>query len=151
MIAELAAFNAGFQVIKTFVANGRDLSDAAGAIGKMVGAKEDLKRRQNKQKKSVMSFLGGKRESDFEEFMALEKIIELEKEMVSMMRLYGRPGLYDDWVKFQAEARKKRRDEETAAKKKRSKQIEFLAWILGLIIIAAGLVGLMLWVVWLKG
>lgn len=151
MIAELAAFNAGFQVIKTFVANGRDLSDAAGAIGKMVGAKEDLKRRQNKQKKSVMSFLGGKRESDFEEFMALEKIIELEKEMVSMMRLYGRPGLYDDWVRFQAEARKKRRDEETAAKKKRSKQIEFLAWILGLIIIAAGLVGLMLWVVWLKG
>tara|TARA_R110001592_G_scaffold67799_3_gene207742 strand:- start:7 stop:462 length:456 start_codon:yes stop_codon:yes gene_type:complete len=151
VIAELAAFNAGFQVIKTFVANGRDLSDAAGAIGKMVGAKEDLKRRQNKQKKSVMSFLGGKRESDFEEFMALEKIIELEKEMVSMMRLYGRPGLYDDWVKFQAEARKKRRDEETAAKKKRSKQIEFLAWILGLIIIAAGLVGLMLWVVWLKG
>lgn len=151
MIAELAAFNAGFQVIKTFVANGRDLSDAAGAIGKMVGAKEDLKRRQNKQKKSVMSFLGGKRESDFEEFMALEKIIELEKEMVSMMRLYGRPGLYDDWVRFQAEARKKRRDEEIAAKKKRSKQIEFLAWILGLIIIAAGLVGLMLWVVWLKG
>ena len=151
MIAELAAFNAGFQVIKTFVANGRDLSDAAGALGKMVGAKEDLKRRQNKQKKSVMSFLGGKRESDFEEFMALEKIIELEKEMVSMMRLYGRPGLYDDWVRFQAEARKKRRDEETAAKKKRSKQIEFLAWILGLIIIAAGLVGLMLWVVWLKG
>ena len=151
MIAELAAFNAGFQVIKTFVANGRDLSDAAGAIGKMVGAKEDLKRRQNKQKKSVMSFLGGKRESDFEEFMALEKIIELEKEMVSMMRLYGRPGLYDDWERFQAEARKKRRDEETAAKKKRSKQIEFLAWILGLIIIAAGLVGLMLWVVWLKG
>jgi|TARA_R110000744_G_scaffold224866_1_gene343355 hypothetical protein len=151
VIAELAAFNAGFQVIKTFVANGRDLSDAAGAIGKMVGAKEDLKRRQNKQKKSVMSFLGGKRESDFEEFMALEKIIELEKEMVSMMRLYGRPGLYDDWVRFQAEARKKRRDEETAAKKKRSKQIEFLAWILGLIIIAAGLVGLMLWVVWLKG
>ena len=151
MIAELAAFNAGFQVIKTFVANGRDLSDAADAIGKMVRAKEDLKRRQNKQKKSVMSFLGGKRESDFEEFMALEKIIELEKEMVSMMRLYGRPGLYDDWVRFQAEARKKRRDEETAAKKKRSKQIEFLAWILGLIIIAAGLVGLMLWVVWLKG
>ena len=151
MIAELAAFNAGFQVIKTFVANGRDLSDAAGAIGKMVGAKEDLKRRQNKQKKSVMSFLGGKRESDFEEFMALEKIIELEKEMVSMMRLYGRPGLYDDWVRFQAEARKKRRDEEIAAKNKRSKQIEFLAWILGLIIIAAGLVGLMLWVVWLKG
>ena len=38
MIAELAAFNAGFAVVKQFVANGRDLSDAMGAIGQMVGA-----------------------------------------------------------------------------------------------------------------
>ena len=38
MIAELADFNAGFAVVKQFVANGRDLSDAMGAIGQMVGA-----------------------------------------------------------------------------------------------------------------
>ena len=74
MLAELAAFNAGFAVVKQVIANGRDLSDAASAIGKMVGAKEDIKRRHNKQKSSVMSFLGGKKENDFEEFMALEKI-----------------------------------------------------------------------------
>jgi hypothetical protein len=42
LIAELAAFNAGFAVVKQFVANGRDLSDAMGAIGQMVGAKEEL-------------------------------------------------------------------------------------------------------------
>ena len=81
MIAELAAFNAGFSVVKQFIANGRDLSDATGAIGQMVGAKEDLKRRGEKRKKSVLSVLGGKTENDFEEFMALEKIRETEKEL----------------------------------------------------------------------
>ena len=53
MLAELAAFNAGFAVIKQFVANGRDLSGAMGAIGKMVGAKEDLIKRPEKQKESI--------------------------------------------------------------------------------------------------
>lgn len=151
MIAELAAFNAGFQVVKTFVANGRDLSDAMGAIGKMVGAKEDLKRRHEKKKRSVLSVLGGKTESDFEEFMALEKITELEKEMMSMMRLYGRPGLYDDWLKFQGEARKKRREEELAARRRKAKNFEYISWTIAFVIMISGLVGIMLWAKWLKG
>lgn len=151
MIAELAAFNAGFQVLKTFVANGRDLSDAMGAIGKMVGAKEDLKRRHEKKKKSVLSVLGRKTETDFEEFMALEKINELEKEMISMMRLYGRPGLYDDWIKFQAEARKKRREEEIAERKRKAKNMEYIGYAIGAFILIVGLIALMWWVTWLKG
>jgi hypothetical protein len=151
LIAELAAFNAGFQVVKTFVANGRDLSDAMGAIGKMVGAKEDLKRRHEKKKRSVLSVLGGKTESDFEEFMALEKITELEKEMMSMMRLYGRPGLYDDWLKFQGEARKKRREEELAARRRKAKNFEYISWTIAFVIMISGLVGIMLWAKWLKG
>ena len=83
MLAELAAFNAGFAVVKQVVANGRDLSDAMGAIGKMVGAKEDLKRRGDKKKNSLFSALGGKTEDDFEEFMALEKIKTIENELIS--------------------------------------------------------------------
>ena len=79
MLAELAAFNAGFAVVKQCIANGRELTDAMNAIGQMVGAKEDLKRRGEKKKKSVLSMLGGKTENDFEEFMALEKIRETEK------------------------------------------------------------------------
>ena len=50
-------------------------------------------------------------------------INEIEKELTSMMRLYGRPGLYDDWVRFQAEARKKRREEETARKLQKAKNM----------------------------
>jgi len=122
-----------------------------GAIGKMVGAKEDLKRRHEKKKRSVLSVLGGKTESDFEEFMALEKITELEKEMMSMMRLYGRPGLYDDWLKFQGEARKKRREEELAARRKKAKNFEYISWTIAFVIMISGLVGIMLWAKWLKG
>ena len=38
MLAELAAFNAGFSVVKQVIANGRDLVDAYSSIEKMVGA-----------------------------------------------------------------------------------------------------------------
>jgi hypothetical protein len=49
MIAELAAFNAAFGVVKEFVANGRDLSDCFGFIGQMTTAKEDLKLKRQKR------------------------------------------------------------------------------------------------------
>jgi len=151
LLAELAAFNAGFNVLKQFVANGRDLSDAMGAIGQMVGAKEDLKRRGEKKKKSVLSLLGGKTENDFEEFMALEKIKQIEKELTSMMRLYGRPGLYDDWVRFQAEARKKRREEEEDRRRQQAKNMEYFAYFIGASVFVGGFILLMVWVKWLSG
>ena len=66
MLAELAAANAAFAVIKQCVSNGREIADAASSIGKFVGAKEDLQKKVNKK--------GGG--SDLEEFLALEKIRE---------------------------------------------------------------------------
>lgn len=150
MLAELAAFNAGFAVVKQFVANGRDLSDAMGAIGKMVSAKEDLKARGEKKKKSVLSLLGGKTENDFEEFMALEKIKQVEAELATMMKLYGRAGLYDDWIRFQAEARKQRRQAAIDAKKKRDKMWEYAGYVLAAAIFVLGIVGMVVWVKFLK-
>jgi hypothetical protein len=150
LLAELAAFNAGFAVVKQFVANGRDLSDAMGAIGQMVGAKEDLKNRGEKKKKSVLSVLGGKTENDFEEFMALEKIKQIEKELTSMMKLYGRPGLHDDWVRFQAEARKQRRQQALEEKKRKEKLVEYAAWVFASVVLVGGFIGLVLWVKYLR-
>jgi molecular chaperone GrpE (heat shock protein) len=149
LIAELAAFNAGFAVVKQCIANGRELGDAMNAIGQMVGAKEDLKRRGEKKKKNFLSVLGGKTENDFEEFMALEKINETEKELTSLMKLYGRPGLHDDWVRFQAEARKKRREEETERKRQKAKNMEYFAIFLAAAMVVGGFVLLMIWVKWL--
>jgi hypothetical protein len=150
MLAELAAFNAGFAIVKQFVANGRDLSDAAGAIGKMIGAKEELQRRGERKKKSFMSVIGGKAEDDFEEFMALEKIRNAEKELETMMKLYGRAGLWDDWVRHQAMARKKRREEAIAERKRKDKMWEYAAYIIAGVVLVAGLVGLVLWVKFLR-
>ena len=101
MIAELAAFNAAFNVVKGFIANGKDLHDCFGQIGQMVNAKEDLKSRQQKNKKSLFA-------SDAEEFMALEQIKKAEAELQDFMVYYGRAGLWDDFMIFQAKARKAR-------------------------------------------
>ena len=45
MLAELAAANASFSIIKQAVQNGRELADAGSAITKYVGAKEELARK----------------------------------------------------------------------------------------------------------
>jgi len=121
-----------------------------GAIGKMVSAKEDLKARGEKKKKSVLSLLGGKTENDFEEFMALEKIKQVEAELTTMMKLYGRAGLYDDWIRFQAEARKQRRQAAIDAKKKRDKMWEYAGYVLAAAIFVLGIVGMVVWVKFLK-
>jgi hypothetical protein len=76
MIAELAAFNAAFGVVKEFVANGRDLSDCFGFIGQMTTAKEDLKLKADKR-----GFT-----SDAEEFAALEHIKQAEQELRELMQ-----------------------------------------------------------------
>jgi hypothetical protein len=99
MIAELAAFNAAFGVVKEFVANGKDLSDCFGFIDQMTTAKEDLKLRQAKKNGFT---------SDAEEFAALEQIKQAEDQLRELMQYYGRAGLWEDFVKFQAEARKAR-------------------------------------------
>lgn len=111
MLAELAAANAAFAVIKTAVQNGKDIAAAGSAIASFVGAKEDLQRKANKK--------GGG--SDLEEFMGLEQIREQEEQLKQIMIYAGRPGLWADWQKFQAKARVARREQEEATIRKRKK------------------------------
>lgn len=114
MLAELAAANAAFAVIKQAVSNGKEIAAAGNAIAEFVGAKEKLQ--QKAQKKG-----GG---SDLEEFMALEKIREQEEQLKQIMIYAGRPGLWADWQRFQAKARVARREAEEAAIKRRKKMID---------------------------
>ena len=114
MLAELAAANAAFAVIKQAVSNGKEIAAAGNAIAEFVGAKEKLQ--QKAQKKG-----GG---SDLEEFMALEKIKEQEEQLKQIMIYAGRPGLWHDWQRFQAKARVARREAEIAAAEKRRKIVE---------------------------
>jgi hypothetical protein len=131
MLAELAAANAAFSVIKTAVQNGKEIAAAGNAIAQFVGAKEDLQRKANKKGNG----------SDLEEFMALEQIREREDELKQMMIILGRPGLWSDWQKFQAKARIARREQEEAAIRKRKKIIDITIiatfFVLGLTIFGA--------------
>jgi len=131
MLAELAAANAAFAVIKTAVQNGKDIAAAGSAIANFVGAKEDLQRKASKK--------GGG--SDLEEFMALEQIREQEEQLKQIMIYAGRPGLWGDWQRFQAKARIARREAEEAAIRKRKKIFEVtiitIFFILGLAIMGA--------------
>ncbi len=139
MLAELAAANAAFAVIKNAVSNGRELSQYAGKIGEIVGAKEALQKKVNKKKATHQS-------TDFEEFMALERVKEQEDELKQIMIYCGRPGLWQDWVRFQVEARKARREAEEANKKKIQWWIEVTIISVAMVI---GVAALVLFVWWL--
>ena len=61
--------------------------------------------------------------------MALEEVKRKEAELKSIMYLYGRYGLWEDWVKFQADARRKRQQQIKIARQKREKIIEIVGII----------------------
>ena len=139
MLAELAAANAAFGIIKNFVSNGKELSGCVKQISDFVFSKEELEKKANKKKSKG----GG---TDLEEFMALEQIREKEEELKKMMIYLGRPGLWQDWQRFQVEARKARRHQEKMEQKRREELMEYIGYgiaALGLIFLA----GLMAWFV----
>jgi len=130
MLAELAAANAAFAVIKQAVSNGKEIAAAGSAIAEFVGAKETLEKKANKK--------GGG--NDLEEFMALEQIREQEEQLKQIMIYAGRPGLWHDWQKFQAKARIARREQEQERLRKRKQYFE-IAIISFLFVVGLGVLG----------
>ena len=137
MLAELAAANAAYGIIKDFISNGKELSGCAKQISDFVFAKEQIEKKASKQKAKG----GG---GDLDEFMALEQIREKEEELKKMMIYLGRPGLWQDWQSFQAEARKSRRYQEKMAQKRKEELMEYLGYGIAFIIIVF-FAGLLAW------
>ena len=138
MLAELAAANAAFGVIKQAIANSRELADVGKSIASFVGAEEDLKAKAEAKKKSPWNKLMGKDATDFEEFLALEKINQQKAQLQSHMRLYGRPGMYDAWVEYQAKARTARKEAQKQREKERQEFLEILMWLFIVIVVWGG-------------
>ena len=113
MLAELAAANAAFAIIKKCVQNGSEIGKAAKAISDFTLNKDAVQ----KKAASKGSNLDGSK-SDLEEFLALDELKRKEAELRSMMQLYGRAGMYPDYVKFCAEARRNRQEAKAEARKK---------------------------------
>ena len=57
------------------------------------------------------------------------------------MRLYGRPGLYDSWVEYQAQARKARKEAEKQRQKDREELIEAISIFASVVIFIGVAVG----------
>ena len=137
MLAELAAFNAAYATVKTTIKAGREIASCAQSIGTRVQSKDDLHKKLQKRKNSPFS---RQVETDLEEFLALEEIKQAEKDLELMMVYQGRIGLKDDWLKYQAQARKARKDAERLAQQQREEMIELIGYIAAGVIAFAGMI-----------
>ncbi len=145
MIAELAIANAAFGVIKETIANGGDIMAAGSHIFKFFDSKSELSKKANQSG------------SDSEAFFALEQVKQHEAAIQELFIYQGRPGLWDDWLHFQAEARRKRDAEARAIMLAKLKRKELIwSWINGVLIVASVLTGVvvvagLIWLIVTKG
>jgi hypothetical protein len=148
MLAEIAAANAAFAVIKGALANGKELHQLGSRVFDYFDNKAKIQ--ENVTKKG-----GG---SDLEEFMALEQLKQQEEELRERMVYAGRPGMWGDWQKFQAAAaRKRREDAEAAAREKRlraerlAQLIEYIAIGMAAVVLSALIIyGIVLYMLHLR-
>lgn len=136
MIAELAAANAAFGVIKEAIANGKEIYEAGEALADYFGLKSEIQKKAHEH--------GYK--SDLQAFLAAEQLKEQEKALKEMMIWQGRGGLWSDWLAFQQEMKQSREAAEKAEKaKKAQRKKQIINWCVGIglgigILSAVGLV-----------
>lgn len=145
MLAELAAINAAYGVIKEVVGNGQELYAAGQHIAQFFNTKYELQKKLNEKPPDQRTQL--------EEFFALEEIKAREKELKDLMIISGRAGLWDDWLQFQADMARARREEiarlEREAYLKRERIKNWLQYaFLGVVITAtlSGLISLIIFI-----
>jgi hypothetical protein len=133
MLAELAIANAAFGVIKETIANGGDIMAAGQHIFKFFDSKSEIAKKANASG------------SDSEAFFALEQIKQNEKDLQEMFIYQGRAGLWDDWLSFQAEAKRKRDAEAKAVALAAYKRKQTIwAWINGFLITVSVVTGVII-------
>jgi hypothetical protein len=104
MIAEIAAANAAFQVIKSAIKNSGEIASAGKAVIDYFSATSKI---EEEVKKTP-----ARKRSDLEEFLALEQLRKQEQELKELLIYSGRPGLWDDFQAFRVKARQNREAEE---------------------------------------
>ena len=139
MIAELAAANAAFDVIKQTIQNGQEIYAAGEALAQYFGLKNEIQKKAHEH--------GYK--SDLQAFMAAEQLKAQEDELKQMMIYQGRSGMWDDWLAFQAQMKQSRENEEKARQQaiiKRRKRLIDGLMIGGVCVTALGALGVIIWI-----
>jgi len=147
-IAVIQTANAAIGAVKELVGNGKDLMDCGKELGEYFGAKSEI------QKKADRNGSGNALEMFFE----LEKLKQQEEQLKEMMIYQGRPGMWTDWLNFQAQQKRAREDAEKEAKRKamaKRKAIKNGLVVTGVLVLSFGLIGGaiagLLWIISLKG
>ncbi len=148
MLAEIAAANAAFAVIKGALANGKELHDLGSRVFDYFDNKAKI------QEKATAKGGG----SDLEEFMALERLRVQEEELRERMVYAGRPGLWNDWQQFQAQAARKRREVKEAEarrvalrKKKMEQFVEYAAIGIATLVLAGLMIyGIVIYMLYIR-
>ena len=138
MLAELAAANAAFDVIKQSIQNGKEIYEAGEAVAEYFGLKNEIQKKAHEH--------GYK--SDLQAFMAAEQLKNQEQELKEMMIYQGRGGMWDDWLQFQKEmkdSREKEKEEKRIAKLKRKKRLIKTLQYVGTGVALVALVGGSIW------
>lgn len=136
MLAELAIANSAFAIIKQTIANGQDLTRVAKQATSYFDSKSEIAKKAKKN--------GSK--SDMEAFMALESLKQQEEELRELMIYAGRANLYDDWLQFQADCKRKRRDEQKQkmykAAKTKQRIVQIFTGIVVVLVAVPSIIGL---------
>ena len=151
MLAELAAFNAAYKVIKTTVSNSGDLAKCISQIATVVGVKSDLKEKIERKRTGFLGRLKGTTANDLEEFQALEQVRQAEEQLREVMIWAGRPGLWSDWQKYQVEARKRRAAQKEEERLKNEAILFWTGIVVLTVVMVGGLAGLIYWARFLGG
>ena len=141
MIAELAAVNAAYDVIKQTVQNGQEIYECGEALAKYFGLKSEIQKKAHEH--------GYK--SDLEAFMALEQLQHKEDELKQMMIYQGRAGMWQNWLSYQAEMKQSRADlvaeQEKARMERKAKLVKTIEITAGIVfgLTVCGGAGYVLW------
>lgn len=120
MLAEIAAANAAFSVIKEALSHGREIYDVADSANKYFDNKSALAKKADAK--------GNK--SELAAFMELQKLKKQEEWIREHMIYAGDPGIWDAWLQFQADAKRAREQEIRQEKYRKAKEREFiLLWV----------------------
>ena len=139
MIAELAAANAAFDVIKQSIQNGKEIYEAGEAVAEYFGLKQEIQKKAHEH--------GYK--SDLQAFMAAEQLKAQEDELKQMMIYQGRGGMWTDWLEFQAQMKRSREEEKKEKQRAKLKRKQALKDTIIIGSVITGSIGFLVGCIWI--
>ena len=123
-VSAMAIAGSAFSAIKSGFAAGREVETMSKDIMRWIGAIQDIKQGQEKEKKRKSRFATVEEEA-LESWIIKKKAEEMEDELRQFISLQYGPSAWQQLIKLQADIRKQRQEEEEARQRKIRQNIEY--------------------------